>query len=1413
MVDQKFPNRGKTVIRLKLNAFLFFSSPIKLTLFLIITNFSITTTHKDARLVFTQVSKILNCGPNSNSIAQKTNTNQFGISSQYSLWGWFKFQGQQNLKTNILILHQAKNNNKTSPNPIYPLCPYSSQDFTRNPSLLSMPPVAINPNCFLGSSNNDTNDLLYVNFNSLTPTDKQPAQFQLEFLFQTDLKNGISALTKKSFSGKNPCKDSWVFFAVSFDYSQGTAHFFYQVFDGKDTLGFNKNIKLSFVGFGLTPEISLSLASIDKNPYTTFNAPFFGQIAYIEMSLFYTVKVNIMWMGYMPKNSKSVNGITSEVMFNRENNGPLTDIVDNQTYVIKGGCSSIDKGDKTTMGLNFNADASVSFDNFSCNKKSDSVQSLSFFLQFSFSEPLPTNFIIVQKGVQTTNNYFAISIVQLTQGSRVIQVFAQNSASKGVWQTTSTYLTGVIYTVIVGLATDMSGGLYAVLLDANGGYFPKLGNSFWFDLTIDDQLNKLTLFNNQGASSQTGIFSFFRYVVLNSASAAIYNTLLISTNANNTLSVNKNITNNNTTSTQTYNTYTYNTTNNNIIYKYNYNSNANNKGNGCLIGSSGYYQSDYCLLCPDDKVATIYGTCVQLCPVGQSTFGTNVCLPCSDLNCTRPSFTDCINNKTEPEPPICDCNDTDPNPANNGPCKILPINPDCLFWTFREVDNIDYQLIPSQAILTAKTNPYQFISINLKGTCNTTSFTLSNDLNSQLINLHLNLTNGTFYDQAMTIHINKTQFNKKNTNCSLARVFSFPDTVISDNGTISFPVFQICNLSKKDITTFNALAITLLAVLFICFLCLICVTCCFWSKTADLGGLWKFFLHILVKLQFVAFMLLLGFHIPCCLRQFLNILYLITIRWDSAFSTVFNNIYGNSIEYWSGIYIQAPVMNLRQMGVFTFILHNMMISFIIHLCIFTLYLVLIVWDCLITSKGKFMYYSYIFMQFTVLIVGYTVVSMHTWVFSALNFRGAIFTHYYFVICFIISVLYILVFLFFWIYSASRLFGPTTYFLKEECYANFYFFFASYRENKLARTYDLFFFFTFFLIGLIIGLLYDAPVAQLIIILAMLVLLFLVSLLLHPWRYILQFAAEMISLFLLIVVTVLLLVLAIYDGTGCFICGSRETSLCWTLVALIFLALIMPMLALILQTLFLSCCASKYQSWGKTVQVYSERDAFYGYKFGQQTEQIYTTDTNVLNEQSYKVNILKRDETDYIRVMDDPVEVCNCCNQAIPLCEFHGSVRVETCLYCNQELPPCSVHRLRRVQVYDSKKSMLEFMTQLRTKRQANNDRIMRLENDNDLSSLRHNISREEIRTRSQSKPRDANLIEGDRMDDELKQIKVLNALETERKNVSFVRNETHFAGTQLRENCVGNNDQKKKRLVDFPHQDDSYQEKSGSFFT
>ncbi len=228
-------------------------------------------------------------------------------------------------------------------------------------------------------------------------------------------------------------------------------------------------------------------------------------------------------------------------------------------------------------------------------------------------------------------------------------------------------------------------------------------------------------------------------------------------------------------------------------------------------------------------------------------------------------------------------------------------------------------------------------------------------------------------------------------------------------------------------------------------------------------------------------------------------LYKYAVSWDHNLREWIDDSNDGNSDYVRGFEKRMLNDNMEHEHVKAFILHNMGIFFIVHLAIFLFYIIVKIWDCIKSSLNKsYMYTILVFMEFTVLIVGYLLVHMQAFTFSFINIRKAYFKHHYFVFCFLIALCYLIVFIAFWMYSFFKIMVDDQFFMDPLNYNKFYYFLVGYKETKYCRTYDHWVTLFHFFVAMMIGLLMFEPLAQIIIILILLILLLAVTILLRPW---------------------------------------------------------------------------------------------------------------------------------------------------------------------------------------------------------------------------------------------------------------------------------------------------------------------------
>ncbi len=207
----------------------------------------------------------------------------------------------------------------------------------------------------------------------------------------------------------------------------------------------------------------------------------------------------------------------------------------------------------------------------------------------------------------------------------------------------------------------------------------------------------------------------------------------------------------------------------------------------------------------------------------------------------------------------------------------------------------------------------------------------------------------------------------------------------------------------------------------------------------------------------------------------------------------------------------------------------MMVALIIQGFILLLFFIIKIWDWLRNTKTNFLYKIYVFMVFTLLIVGYLLFHFQAFAFSGLNFRNNNLDTHYFRLSFTAAILYIVVFVIFLVYAAFRIMGPLSYFNTRHHIDKFYFFFAGYKDGRKERSYDILVLLLHFCMGFCIGMLAYEGLALCIVLLICLLIILALSIILFPWRYKIWFFIELITQLILIAVVVIFLIMAIKDN--------------------------------------------------------------------------------------------------------------------------------------------------------------------------------------------------------------------------------------------------------------------------------------------
>lgn len=1023
------------------------------------------------------------------------------ISSQknqkYSIWGWFKSEGQNPAISNIITLKQTNG------------------------------------------------DLLYINYDlNPVPVDSTKNQtFSLIFLIQKGIVENRSEMAIEGFTDLLRT-DSWSFFGISADYENGSFTIFLKVFDGVN-IPLTKNFDFDFVNFNLDQNADLIVGGVEGNSYFDSVSGFIGQIANIEMGLFFTNNLSFMWTGYMLENSRAYDGVILEFLFDfyNENEGLISHGAINEDFAVNGLYTPLYKIDPNRLGGRFNEVSSIDLGNVSFRNSESNIKTMAYLFHFLYEDNLPDYFTLLTRGQKGTDGFLEIWL-EKTNNGRVLKMALIGENNKELfWESNTIFDKNTIYYFIVGMSQSIGNSARVLYIDNLGGNdFSLLSDDFNFNFSPQN----INLFQKPENVVQTirnenynGYIDLYRFMILNSGSSLVqflnYNT---STDIKNSLD------------------------------------NSNNLQDKLCVLRASFYEKSGCFLCGNsivfsDPNDSNLRECLNYCPFGFKNAATDVCIQCALKNCGEIESTE---------------------------------------WDLQKVTNDKWIITPSRPILTPNIDYKNLFDISLEGEENSqNAFTYSTTPN---------------YDkQEVEVDFDFKE-NIKNENLVLKSYQDAENPIFDVNRNLlyktssNFTIDRVCYVSDKKRKSLNSLAYVILLLFVISFVFMILASIICYNKIFDLLGLWKFLLHHWMKLQLVAFFAILGIYMPCCLREFLHSLYKFAISWDHHLRNWINDINENSSDYREGI--NEPISrNFDYENVKAFILHNMGIFFIVHLVIFIIYLLIKIWDCLSNSvKKNFMFKLIVFIEFFFLIVGFLLVHMQIFVFSSLNWKNADFSHSYFIFCFILSICYILVFLSFWIFAASVLFPDSNYLDKPSNYNKFYFFFAGFRKTRAARTYDLILVLIHFIIGLMLGLLYNRPLIQIIVILSLLVILLLITIGIRPWSNCLLNVIDIISQLLIIGAVIIFLIYQLWDKAGCEECGDREGKLCWLIVFFLFFALLLPLIFLMIQSMIEACRKRVYRNVTEVNRYYKTENSDYGIEDNRLYEERYVENNNFEKDIDY-----------------------------------------------------------------------------------------------------------------------------------------------------------------------------------------------------
>ena len=523
----------------------------------------------------------------------------------------------------------------------------------------------------------------------------------------------------------------------------------------------------------------------------------------------------------------------------------------------------------------------------------------------------------------------------------------------------------------------------------------------------------------------------------------------------------------------------------------------------CNLVTDYYNKNSLCLRCNSDFVLTNEKKCEKHCPNNFKNVLNNICV-------------ECLKNK----------------------CEELPLSN----WRIQKVSNDNYKLIPP-----TKLNNGDKINFN--------------EVFEVLVNGE-NKTKGDFDYESKYNSIENSinyefDFNKKKTNKhmlefnylkSQQKLYDINKNLIPDLN-IKIKSETVCSLSQNKKNALHGFAITILVIFLLTFIFLILFTIFLRKKINYISLYWKLFLHTWMNFQLLTFFLFLGIKIPCCLREFLHVLYLVTVKWDYALRPLIDYT-NNSDTYDEGILMSQPdYIEFRNENVEGFLLHNMGVLFIFILLFKAVYIVIKFFSFF--KKYKKWKDYLVYFDFTGLVICLMTFHMHLYVFTIINLKFAIFTNFYFIKEFFSTMVLILMIVIFFLYLSFRLIKGGVYFTDKINKKKYAYFFSGIISRQWYITFDMIRLFIHFIIAILIATSWENYLFQTISIFLLFLILLVFAILMRPWIYKIQTIWEIISLVCLLCISIIFLIIASFDSKGCYECGDREGAVCWFFIIFIF----------------------------------------------------------------------------------------------------------------------------------------------------------------------------------------------------------------------------------------------------------------------
>lgn len=566
----------------------------------------------DGSVVYPQLNGILDFTPSTPAIQIQTDAGNFGKTKQFSLWGWFRqknFFGF-NSPSNIITLQNVQNFSSQDieigpfPNRNFPDCPVPLEAIKAQPELKNNPSVKNNPNCFpLELMNNSiiteqaksfsiTNDeILFVNY-MLTDNDEvNPLnnKYELQFYLKNkDYKgDGSKSMVKYIIKGLPFVKNLWTFWAVAANYETGEVVLYMKVF-GPNGYSRLQNETISYSNFELNEGSLLLIAATNRNAYFKTISGYIGEIAYIQMSSLFLKNVEFLWVAEMLVEDTLYDGVNSELLFDLYNKTDLMKSYgyDGSSVELIGNYQPHYMFDKNFLGVKFFSGSSFVVPDFQY-RSSPFVSSHPFLFNFKYTESLPNELVLLEKGTFGQTGYLAIKLVKIETSKRFLLIEARSANRDFKWESSPIFEQGVSYQLVAGIVVSPNKTVHA-LMYLNGEMFLSEGEINFENYDFSYR-NIIVLKNSEKFS---GNIEFHRLVIMDNFSSVILKMLQV------------------------------------------HNKRLVTMSGDCSLRTDYFHGSFGCLQCKKGINFVKTRTCVPFCPKGYRNNGTGVCIKCKFENCS-----------------------------------------------------------------------------------------------------------------------------------------------------------------------------------------------------------------------------------------------------------------------------------------------------------------------------------------------------------------------------------------------------------------------------------------------------------------------------------------------------------------------------------------------------------------------------------------------------------------------------------------------------------------------------------------------------------------------------------------------------------------------------------------------------------